>query len=99
MSHVKAKMHQILFPASVRSFVRPSPPRTRADGWTSLRWSLTLNDGLKSKNPCTVNVRRSPSQICYETRARWKNGCARNWVVNTLCLHAKFGDRWTPDNV
>jgi len=24
MSHVQAKMHQIRFPASVRSFVRPS---------------------------------------------------------------------------
>ena len=33
MSHVKAKMHQILFPAS--PFVRPSVHQ-------SLRWSLTL---------------------------------------------------------
>jgi len=33
MSYFKAKMHQSQFPASVRSFVRPS-----------LRWSLTLTE-------------------------------------------------------
>jgi len=64
MSHFKAKMmHQIQFPASVRSFVRPS---VRPSVLSSLRWSLTLMHHKTLSNYVRNNNAKESQRLCVE---------------------------------